>query len=238
MTQWYDFPQILTCKPATVYLIGISLANVTFSDNFLLSLSQFEKEKAAKFKFDIHRERYIMFHACLRDILARYIKTQPELLQFDIGLHKKPYLKNNPALQFNLSHSENEAIVAITLNADVGVDIEKKKTSNMDELAERFFSEAEFAYLNALPTDERINTFYQFWTHKEAFIKATGLGLSQGLKNFTIGLNPSRLLQAHDVDIADWTIQDFCWKDDFASAFAVKQSIEQINYYRYELSCL
>lgn len=235
MTEWHDFPLIPIIEPATVYLIGISLTDICFSDTYITTLSHDEQEKAAKFKFDVHRERYIIFHACLRDILSRCLQTKPEALIFELGPHKKPYLKHNSELCFNLSHSENQAIVAITRNADIGVDIEKKKKENMNELAKRFFSEAEFSYLNALPPVSRVDVFYQFWAHKEAFIKATGLGLSQGLKSFTIGLNPSRLLHADNINVNDWTIQNFNWNPAFASAFAVKKTFPNIVYYQYNL---
>lgn len=238
MSNWQPFPASIQLKPDTVYLVGVSATNFNASDKFISSLSQQEREKAARFKFDIHRERYIIFHACLRYIFAQLIQTKPHLLQFEAGPHKKPYLKHHPELMFNLTHSENEAVVAIALHAEIGVDIEKIKADKMNELAERFFSNDEITYLKSVPDDEQAHVFYQLWTHKEAFIKATGLGLSQGLKSFTIGLNPSRLLHADGFNINDWTIQSFSWHKDFAGAFAVPKKVEHVNYYRYDLASL
>ncbi|MFN7097169.1 MAG: 4'-phosphopantetheinyl transferase family protein [Gammaproteobacteria bacterium] len=234
MNNWQPFPATINLDATTVYLVGISINNIVLTEEHQSLLSTQELAKAARFKFDIHRQRYLVFHACLRMILARCLHTQPALLQFATGLHKKPYLNDYPQLQFNLSHSDNEAIVAITLDADIGVDIEKIKTEPMKELAKRFFSAAEFAYLNSLPPSEQIHAFYQFWAHKEAFIKATGLGLSQGLQNFTIGLQPSRLIAATDTDFSAWTLQSFHWQDGYASAFAVNKAITNVICYHFK----
>lgn len=234
MYHWQAFPANLTITPREVHLIGYSVEAQQVDPLVLACLSELEKERAYQFKFKKHQQRYILFHAFLRNVLAAYTGIPAHLLEFAYTLKNKPYLKNMPELQFNLSHSKTEGMIAISLQAQVGVDIEKQETKDISELAARFLSSSEVAYLNALPAALRTESFYEIWVHKEAFIKAIGLGLSHNLKKFVIGIRPSRLIQADDYHIADWTIQAFNWKPGYVGAFATEQVIDNICYFKYE----
>ena len=233
MTQWQNFPQMLDCPPETVHLIGISLSHTVYNDQLLCLLSSEEKQRSMQFKFEIHQRRYVMFHAFLRHVLGAYTDIKPEMLEFEYGFNQKPSLKNQPELHFNLSHSEDEGIVAISSGAAIGVDIEKMKVRHMSALAERFFSPHEVGYLQSLTATEQHSAFYHLWTHKEAFIKATGFGLSQDLKRFAVGLNPSRLTHADEFNLIDWTLQSFAWREGYSSAFAVNQSVQSVHFFQY-----
>lgn len=235
MFQWAPLPSQLECKHGHIYLIGMSYDTDLDTIEYQHILSADEKEKASKFKFQIHRDRYVFFHACLRDILARYLNCSPNMLVFHKDLHGKPYLDKNH-IQFNLSHSENEAILGITNAVEIGVDIEKiNLEKNYDDIARRFFSRSEYAYLEQLSGKEKMDTFFQLWTHKEAFVKATGRGLSQQLKSFSIGLAPSKLITASQYDSTEWTIQPFLWKPGFMSAFATRQTMPEVIYYTHSM---
>ncbi|NNM59479.1 MAG: 4'-phosphopantetheinyl transferase superfamily protein [Legionellales bacterium] len=234
MTQWLPLPTQMECGSGYVYLIGISYDANLHSTGYSQFLSPTEKERASKFKFPIHRERFTFFHACLRNILARFLHCSPDALFFFQGEYGKPYLDKKYQLQFNLSHSENEAIVAITKDAEIGVDIEKVKLERSDDgIAKRFFSPIEYVYLSQLDEEKRKEAFFQFWAHKEAFIKATGKGLSQDLKSFSIGLHPSRLITADNECCDEWTIQSFVWKAGFMAAFATHQINPEIQFFSY-----
>lgn len=186
-------------------------------------LSQDEKDRALRFKFKELQERYILFRGTLRQTLALFLDISPVNLVFAYTEHGKPYLPEHSALQFNISHAENEALIAITHGANVGIDIEKIKMLEIDKLAERFFSSVEAEYLHQQSENEKIDAFFQLWTAKEAFIKATGLGLSQNLKRFSIGLEPLQLLHAEDVDVSEWTLLALGYKAGFSGSVATRQ---------------
>jgi len=156
-----------------IHLYAIDLSQVPEKPELL---EPFEQTQTARFKFEIHRTRYMNSHTALREIFMQYLGENPHMLATEKG---KPYLKDFPEVQFNLSHAENAALVAITLNDPVGVDIEFiKKKSDYLGIAERFFAPEEFNFLTANPTPE---TFHQLWTRKEAYLKCLGTGITNGL---------------------------------------------------------
>jgi 4'-phosphopantetheinyl transferase len=234
ITAWQPFPEQLVCEPQIVYLVGISLTTTPYSEEHWQMLSTAEQVRAQQFKFEQHRQRFIVFHSCLRQVLARCLSQSPPAIDFQYGPHGKPSLHPTSNLQFNLSHTDTEAIIAITLNADIGVDIEIVKNNNIDALAQRFFADAENSYLQqTADIHEKHLRFYQTWALKEAFIKATGLGVSQNLKSFAVECEPARLLFSDKFAEMPWTLQTFTWKDNFLSAFATNQIVTQICTYQF-----
>lgn len=147
-----------------------------------------ELQRGDRFLREEHRRRFCLARAFLRVILAHYVGMAPEQLQFREGTHGKPYLDPNPdGLQFNLSHSQDQAIYAINLGESLGVDIEWISPEiETQPLAARFFTPGERQRIASLPEDQQRHAFYQIWTRKEAVMKATGLGLS-GLSQSTVG---------------------------------------------------
>ncbi len=127
-----------------------------------------------------HRVRFWQARIHLRFILASYLNRPPEDIQFQIGVHGKMYLINNPmGLQFNVSHSKEWALYAITLDHEVGVDIEWIDSKlEVTPLVERFFTTKEKQIILELPETHRVAAFYHYWTRKEAYLKALGIGLS------------------------------------------------------------
>ena len=154
-----------------------------------------ELARAARFHFPRHRDRFIVAHAALRDILNSYLAAHPERLEFVSGEHGKPDLAphSNPlGLTFNLSHSGDRALVGVGVQMQLGVDIEQIRPDFAGcEIAERFFSPREVAALRAVPAALQVEAFFECWTRKEAFIKACGQGLSFGLDNFDVAFGPA-----------------------------------------------
>src|SRR5271163_517516 len=145
-------------------------------------LSADEIARAQRFHFEKDRIHFIHCRSALRFLLARYLGVSPAGIRFEYLSGGKPQLiaEQNPRrLQFNLSHSNNMALIAVGSELRLGVDIEKIR-DNVDTaaLAERFFSPRERAGLRALPGHLRVPAFFACWTRKEAFLKATGTGLS------------------------------------------------------------
>ena len=193
----------------TIHLWWISL-DLTEEDlqTCIALLSESEKIKADRFKFPQHQRRYQAVHGILRIILARYLNLDPTQINFTHSDRGKPYLTDdcNPLnLQFNLSHSENMAILGISRDRRIGVDVETvRPMENSLQLAKRFFCASEYALLTQTIPEERDTHFFQLWTAKEAYLKATGEGISGGLDQIEIVLNPLGF-----VNCPNWYLQSF-----------------------------
>ena len=153
-------------------------------------LSEDEIRRANKYKFHIHRKQFITYRIALRKILSIYYKISPRELVFKYTEYGKPYVANSPIqynIQFNLSHSEDMAVLGVTKNNLLGVDIEYiKPIDNIDDIAIQFFSKSEYKKFVSLPSKYKLECFYEIWTRKEAFIKAIGEGLSHPLDTFEV----------------------------------------------------
>jgi len=158
-------------------------------------LSSDERVRAHQFRFPIHRRRFIVCHAALRMILSSYSNVPACDIFFQVNSYGKPELDpslGKDLLYFNLSHSDELALIAISRGGPLGVDIERiHPLPDLEDIAARFFSPAEQAAILQLPSDQRLRAFYRCWTSKEAFIKAIGLGLQFDLNRFDVSVSPS-----------------------------------------------
>ena len=165
------------------------------------ALSPDERARASRFHFCTDRRRFVAAHAILRQILSRYLDREGRELQFGCGPYGKPYLRSDsrgPELCFNLAHSHGMALCGITRNREIGVDLERiDRSIAVQQIAERFFSRQECSTLRTLPASQQVATFFDCWTRKEAYVKATGTGLHMRLDSFDLSLvsdQPPRLL--------------------------------------------
>ncbi len=150
-----------------------------------------ESARAARFRFERDHHRYIACHGILRVLLSGYADRAPTALRFDVTGYGKPVL-NNSALRFNISHSHQLALFAISRDVTVGCDVEWHDERFLAEnIPEHFFSPAEIAELDAVPQAGRLAAFFAGWTRKEAYIKARGLGMSLPLNSFDVSLSAS-----------------------------------------------
>jgi 4'-phosphopantetheinyl transferase len=174
-----------------------------------------ERERARRFRFSRDRERFLAARAALRGILAGYVGGRPETLRFVRAPQGKPALLAAPdRLEFNLSHADWCAVLAVAQDRRVGVDVEGIRLghSGMD-VARRFFARAEVETLLAAPPEERTATFVRCWTRKEAYVKARGEGLSLSLQHFEVPLatGATRALAASLEDPAEvgrWSLRE------------------------------
>jgi 4'-phosphopantetheinyl transferase len=157
-------------------------------------LSPDEQERAARFRFDVHRRRYAVGRGALRRLLGRELGLPPEAVAFDYGPRGKPFLaaRHGAAnLQFNLSNSEELALVGFLHGREVGVDVEfLKPMPDAEEIGERYFSIPEREVLHRVPADRKEIAFFNAWTRKEAYLKAVGEGLAVALNSFDVTLAP------------------------------------------------
>jgi 4'-phosphopantetheinyl transferase len=155
-------------------------------------LSSDESGRASRFHFPRDRQRFVASRALLRTILATCLDVDPPGVKFSYSSKEKPSLGPEHAgsdLTFNVSHSGGIALFAFARGRDIGVDVEEVRLdSDLEAIARRFFSASEQSQLAALPKDERVAAFFRCWTRKEAYIKATGDGLSLPLSQFDVSL--------------------------------------------------
>jgi 4'-phosphopantetheinyl transferase len=155
-------------------------------------LSSDELTRASRFHFAQDRQRFVAARTLLRTILASYLATGPRGLNFRYSKKEKPSLGPEHAgfgLTFNLSHSGGIALFAFTRRREIGVDVEQvRRDSDLESIARRFFSAHEQSQLVDLHAQERVDAFFRCWTRKEAYIKATGDGLSLPLSQFDVSL--------------------------------------------------
>jgi 4'-phosphopantetheinyl transferase len=187
-------------------------------------LSPCELQRAHRFVFEQHRQRFIAGRAQLRRILATYLALPPEALMFGYGSSGKPALAG--PLSFNLSHSGDVAALAVAL-FDVGIDIECIRPVE-DNLAEQVFSAREVTALRSLPQAQWTEAFFACWTRKEAYVKALGDGLRLPLDRFSVSLKPSepaRLLYAagDPTESSLWEFHHFTLAPDLVGAIAARQ---------------
>jgi 4'-phosphopantetheinyl transferase len=159
---------------------------------WLQVLSSDELTRASRFHFSRDRQRFIAGRVLLRTILAGYLRTDAHSLTFSYSKKEKPSLaleQGDSGITFNVSHSGAIALLAFTRRREIGVDVEQvRPDSDLEAIARRFFSTHEQDQLSALPTEEQGDAFFRCWTRKEAYIKATGDGLSLPLNQFDVSL--------------------------------------------------
>ena len=144
-------------------------------------LSRDEWGRFDRFKNQKQADDYAIVRSVQRQVLAKYLAVAPEAIRFAIGLHGKPELEGQ-ALFFNISHSGDYLLLAVSAENQVGVDIELiKQRSHLSVLADRCFACNEHLYWSDLPDIDKLEFFYRFWVAKEAFVKAVGRGIALGL---------------------------------------------------------
>ena len=207
-------------------------------------LSEDERERAARFRFQKHRRRFVVARAGLRRVLGSYLALAPEEVKFrysEFGKSMLDWAANagvpHQPLFFNVSHSGDMAVIAVASGGDVGVDVEK---INPDfpwrDVAEQVFTADEIKWLRAFEKgdarddgEKTVAAFFALWTCKEAFLKARGEGFSGDPKSVSILFqNQAPSLRDDVLDAARWSLRLFNVGANFAAALAFNQSLEKI----------
>jgi 4'-phosphopantetheinyl transferase len=150
-------------------------------------LSQEEMARGARFANSDLQRRFLNGRALLRRILASYLDLEPAVLQFRTGRFGKPALAGQRGWSFNVSHSREWFVCAVSTHRRLGVDIEARRELNdAPAIAARFFSPNEVLSLGDLSGADGQTAFFSCWTRKEALIKATGWGLTLPLDSFDV----------------------------------------------------
>lgn len=213
-----------------VWAASLDVPNEKLS-SYEQTLSSDERSRAAQFKFDHHRKRFITGRGILREILSSYVEVEPVQLKLYHSALGKPSLAGLPEncmLQFNLAHSSNLLLIAITRVCAIGIDVEWiQSITDIETVGRHFFSADEAQRLMALPEDERVLAFYKVFVRKEAYLKATGAGLSDIMRQIEVSYlphEPTRIVSicGGTQAAARWTLMELAPASGFTGAVAAE----------------
>ena len=207
---------------------------------FRALLSPAERERNARFVFARHRHADLLTRALVRTTLSRYHPSvAPADWQFESGPFGRPEIvapqpePDPPFVTFNLAHTDGAIVCAVSAGHEIGVDVEDTTRVGLSgiEIADRYFSPAEAAELRALPRTAQVSRFFDYWTLKESYIKARGLGLQLPLDGFTFAVaagQPIRIAFAPSVpdDPASWQFEQWSLTDRHRLALAIRRRDE------------
>ena len=223
---WLPAPKKLDLLLNDVHIWRINLnSSESQLQSFQETLSSDEIARAERFYFPEHRQRFIAGRGSLRAILGQYLDINPKQVEFEYQPRGKPLLAAkfaNQGLLFNLSHSQDLALLGVSYQHQIGVDLEYIRVmSDLEGLAKRFFSAKEYDYLRLFSSAEQQQIFFRYWTCKEAYLKATGDGLVQ-LEEIEIDLTPNQPSQL--LVLGDWSLRELTPANNFAAAVVVAGS--------------
>jgi Phosphopantetheinyl transferase len=194
-------------------------------------LTEEELTRAERLRFEHHRRRFVVARATLRLLLSQYLRVAPEQVAFEYLADGKPCLHANHGIkpiEFNLSHAEECAVYAFAVERALGIDIEYlTHPVDYQPVARRFFSPGEVQALKCVPEALRKRAFFECWTRKEAFVKATGKGLAQSFDQFEVSVapgEPARLLNVKSFpqEAQRWSMYTLDVGPDYVGALVVQ----------------
>lgn len=203
-------------------------------------LSEDEGERANKLKIEQKKYQFVVTRAVTRKLLSNSLSKPAKEIIFSYGQHKKPYIEdkfNNKSVEFNISHSGGYALIAMTLDNKVGVDIEKiNHEIDYQSLSNRFFSVKEKEELENINKSEQLDAFYRAWVRKESFIKATGKGIAFGLDQFSVSLGENKKSRIELVNPnlinEQWYCHDLMNVDNYKTALTSRGKEKNIIFYQ------
>ena len=191
-------------------------------------LSPDEVARAEQLRIEKDRKRFVVARGTLRKILSVILGVPPSVVHFETTIHGKPVLAaehSRAGIQFNLSHSHDLALYAVTQSRRIGIDLEYIREIDALNVAEHFFSREEYENLRRLPADQQRAAFFTCWTRKEAYIKARGEGLARSLQSFEVSIRDKpELLWCEDdpAEINRWSFANVSPSADYAATLAVE----------------
>lgn len=191
---WFAFPD--------------EIHNDSVLSSYMDLLAPDEREQQQRFYFERNRHQYLVARALVRTMLSRYTGIRPRDLDFSKNDYGRPeiiFRQSSVPLRFNLSHAHGLIAFAITVKADIGVDVEDIDRGEIDlKCADRFFSKKEVSDFHRVEEKRKRERFYDYWTLKESFIKARGMGLSIPLDQFSFHISDHEPLRiSFDLNLTD-----------------------------------
>ena len=232
-TQWlHAVPgKMMNADEVHVWRACLDVTTVEF-EMLLSFLSDDETARAGRFHFEKDRKRFIAARGILRKMLGSYLNRPPGKICFEHSAHGKPMLApghSNDRICFNLSHSGSLALYAVTRNKNIGIDIESIRNDvSLERVAQQFFSQNEISWLGKVDISKRSELFFQYWTRKEAVLKAIGKGLSFPMEQCDVSLLNGKVWSP--VILKDGNespglyVQDLFPSDGYVAAVAIEGS--------------
>ncbi len=162
-------------------------------ERFAEWLDEGETQRWKRFLFEPDRHLFLVAHALLRRTLSLYADVSPAAWRFSVGEHGRPEIAipaSVGGLRFNLSHTRGLAAVLVNRDIDCGVDVEaRRREVDYLNVSKRVFAASERAAMLALPSEQQRTRFFEYWTLKESYIKARGMGLALPLEQFAFSID-------------------------------------------------
>ncbi len=171
-----------------IYAIKISDISEEKLNELCLLIDSEKKYKVNKFINKKDKVRTLIGEILIKNIIAKELEISNKYIKFSKNQYGKPYLKDYPNFNFNISHSGDYVLCAVD-NKPIGIDVEEVKYIEYEEIAKSFFTRSEFDYIVRKDLNNQLSKFYEVWTLKESYIKCCGQGLSMPLKSFSIELD-------------------------------------------------
>lgn len=230
--------------PAGDGVIHVFAASLTLPpkrlEELAKSLSPDEHARARQLQTEVLRHRFIAARGMLRNVLATLLDCPIGEIKFAFSPRGKPSLAAHPELHFNLAHSGDLALIAVSRLGPLGVDVEHLRDfKDAEAIANRFFSTGESAGLHALPAELRTAAFFHLWTRKEAWLKATGEGIGNSLREVEVSFRPdepARIVGLFgNADAARlWTLHALEPAEGYVGALAVSAVDAEVHCWRLE----
>lgn len=205
-------------------------------------LSPLEKERADRLKSKQDQQRAIISRGLLRKKLGAYLQKSPKEISFSYNKHGKPFLNSTDLpmnIKFNVTHSNDLLLYAITLDREIGIDVEFIKHINKaDKIVERFFSEEENSFYHSHSEDKKKWAFFTLWTRKEAYSKARGRGIGLPAKDFDLKLIPEEKERPDAKEFtkiqSKWTLFNIEISSEYLAALATEGKDIEICRFNFE----
>jgi len=206
-------------------------------------LSPDELARSEKFHFEKDRKKFILTRGTLRNLLGSYLGKDPQQVRFNYTSFGKPFLaidSENDNIRFNLSHSGEVVLYAITRNQKIGIDIEQVRDhTDVMAIAKRFFSPGEIGELEKANKKNRTELFFRYWVRKEAFVKAMGKGVSFPMERLDVSslneISPIIKVTEENNETACLNIQELLPGDGYVAAIATEANDPEISCWQFSL---
>jgi 4'-phosphopantetheinyl transferase len=198
-------------------------------------LTEEERGKEFRFYFADDQRRYLVTRAMVRTVLSRYLPVQPTDWRFANNRYGRPEISNlsrdECGLCFNISHTKGLIALGVTHRRELGVDVENLRTREVSlDIADRFFAKPEVDELATVPKERQQDRFFEYWTFKESYIKARGMGLSIPLGQFSFHYPHERAVHiAIDPELGDdanrWSFWQYRPTDEYLMAVCAERRV-------------
>jgi len=221
-----------------VWMVDFSaITNKKILDRYLALLTPDEEARRRRFLFENDRLRFLVTRALVRTVLSRYVSIAPKAWLFAADAHGRPRIVNeeakDPNISFNVSHTENLILLAVGPGTAVGIDVENRRRRSAPlEIIERYFAPEEVRALRALAPERQQDRFFDYWTLKESYIKARGMGLAIPLDHFSFSFPAEKRITFHlDQSLGNnpehWRFWQFNPSDEYVAALCSEAFLQE-----------